>query len=285
MKIKNNRRIYVSDLDGTLLHDDATLSAYSRKKIIELLDAGVHFTVASARSVVSLWQVLRKMPFRLPVIELNGAFISNFQTGEHLIVNDITKNLTADIYSYILEYNCMPFISTFNGKEDCLYYQAMPNDGMQWYHDNRRISRDRRLRHVPDLKKTFADHVVAFTVINTRQQLKNLANRMMDDFSDRLQMHFFENPYSPPWHWLTIHDKKACKAYAMRELVKYAGLKFEDLTVFGDNLNDINMFKTAPRAIAVQNATEQIKGLATETIGPNTDDSVVKFIIAETMRS
>lgn len=271
--------LYVSDLDGTLLSDDGEISSYSRENLLKLLREGVNFTVASARSIASVRQILRGFPFRLPVIEINGAFISNFVTGEHLVINDMSDALIEDVYSYILRYNCVPFISTFNGNEDRLYYQSLPNDGMQWYCDNRRLAGDRRLCQVDRLRDIFADNVVAFTVINTRQQLINLAMKMREDFSDQLQMHFFENPYSPPWHWLTIHDKKACKSEAVRELLSYTGFELKDLVVFGDNLNDVNMFKMCPKSIAVSNASDQIKRLSTEVIGANTDDSVVKYVM------
>ncbi len=272
--------IYVSDLDGTLLDDDGEISVYSRENLTKLLNDGVNFTVASARSIVSLQQTLRGIPFRLPVIGINGAFISDFATGKHLVINDMRDDLLEAVYGYITRYNCMPFVSTFNGDEDKLYYQTLPNDGMQWYFDNRRLAGDRRLCKVKRLRDVFVDDVVAFTVINTRQQLVNLATKMMEDFSDELQMHFFENPYSPPWHWLTIHDKKACKAVAVQELLSYSGFELKDLVVFGDNLNDVNMFKMSPNSVAVSNSSEQIKKLATEVIGNSHEDSVIKYVMA-----
>jgi len=275
-----DKSIYVSDLDGTLLTDDGEISVYSRENLIRLLNAGVNFTVASARSITSLQQTLHGIPFRLPVIGINGAFISDFATGKHLVINDMRTDLLETVYGYITGYNCMPFISTFNGDEDRLYYHTLPNDGMQWYFDNRRLAGDKRLCKIKRLQDVFVDDVVAFTIINTRQQLINLATKMMADFADELQMHFFENPYSPPWYWLTIHDKKACKSVAIRELLSYGGFELKDLVVFGDNLNDVNMFKMSPRAVAPSNSSDEIKKLATEVIGVNTDDSVIKYVMA-----
>ena len=46
--------LYITDLDGTLLRSDATLSAFSRSVLTDLLSRGVLFTVASARSVTSI---------------------------------------------------------------------------------------------------------------------------------------------------------------------------------------------------------------------------------------
>ena len=53
------------------------------------------------------------------------------------------------------------------------------------------------------------------------------------------------------------------------------------LTVFGDNLNDIPMMQVADCAIAVENALPEVKAAAHETIGPNTSDSVARYILKD----
>ena len=92
-------------------------------------------------------------------------------------------------------------------------------------------------------------------------------------------MFFFENLYSRTWHCLTIHYHKACKAQATREILDYKGFNVKNLVVFGDNLNDVNMFKMAQRSVAVSNSSDQIRKIATETIGSNEEDSVIKYIM------
>jgi Cof subfamily protein (haloacid dehalogenase superfamily) len=281
LEVADHRTIYVSDLDGTLLRNDGTISPYTKQKLIKLLASGLNFTIASARSVVSLQQALAGVPIRLPVIEINGGFISDLQSGRHLVINDMDKNLLPQVYTRILEYDCIPFVSAFNDKEDRLYYQQLVNEGMRFYYDDRIANKDRRLCHSENIEDTFGDHIVAFTVINTYDRLKDLAEEIETDFSEHLEMNFFENPYSPTWWWLTIHDKEACKSRAIKILVAQAGFTMDDLVVFGDNVNDVNMFKMACRAIAVQNAAEVLKKHATKVIGSNEDDSVVNYIIEE----
>ena len=51
-----------------------------------------------------------------------------------------------------------------------------------------------------------------------------------------------------------------------------------DVTVFGDMVNDISMFRAAGRSVAVANADEELKAHADEVIGPHTDDSVVEYL-------
>ena len=67
--------VYISDLDGTLLRNDATLSDYARDRLSQMIRSGLQFTVASARSVVSIRQMLHGLELPLPVIEFNGAFV------------------------------------------------------------------------------------------------------------------------------------------------------------------------------------------------------------------
>ena len=275
------RKIYISDLDGTLLRNDATISDYSRAELIKLLDAGVNFTIASARSVTSTKRILTDIPFKLPIISVNGAYITEYATGRHLVINAINKNIVAQIYSQILSHQCAPFVASFNGSEDMLYYQHTVNDGMRWLIEDVGEGHGKKLRQTDDIKNTFNEKIVCMTVIAEYEIVRDLTAAIEENFGESLQTHFFQNPYSPQWYWLTIHDRKACKAIAIKTLLEIKGFSPDELTVFGDNLNDVNMFKMAGTAIAVENATDQIKQCADKIIGPNESDSVIKYIAGE----
>ncbi|HEX6972345.1 MAG TPA: HAD family hydrolase, partial [Limnochordia bacterium] len=95
---------------------------------------------------------------------------------------------------------------------------------------------------------------------------------------DQVVTHYFENQYSPGWYWLTVHHWRATKDQAIRVLMQKYGLTRSELVVFGDHTNDIKMFQMADRAIAVANATEALKRHATQVIGSNEEDSVVKYL-------
>ncbi|MDZ8239379.1 MAG: HAD family hydrolase [Nostoc sp. ChiQUE01a] len=270
--------VYISDLDGTLLGNNAKLSSFSKKVLDELLQQGLQFTVASARSIVSIQSMLKGLNLRLPVIEFNGAFISDLDSGRHEIINSISPDVVESIYKLILEFGCVPFVSSFNGTEDCAYYQDVINDGMRWYLNDRLTNKDRRWRVIEDLTHSFSDQVVCLTVIGHAQQLLELESAIIEIHGTSVETHLIENQYSPGWYWLTIHDYKATKDQAIQTLVENYGLKQSQIVVFGDQINDIKMFKIATHAIAVANANPELKRYATLVIGSNTEDSVVKYI-------
>jgi len=277
----DNQKIFVSDLDGTLLRGVGTLSDYSRTVLTELLQNGVQFTVASARAWSEITPVLGDLPLRLPIIAINGAYLTDYATGNHLVINDIEHSLATAVYQHILKGQLLPFIVTHNGTEDCLYWQDLKNEQMQWYHDILHVHKDQRIRRIENLKHALAEKVIAFAVMGPRETVTALSELLADEYPGLLENFLFENPYSPGHWWLTIHDQRACKSKAIRTLVEMTGHDLANLTVFGDHINDIKMFQLANRAIAVANAELEVKAVADEIIGSNDDDAVVKYMLQE----
>ena len=272
------KTLYVSDLDGTLLTDAASLSDYTRSALQELLAEGLKFSVASARSVAAMRTILHGLTLELPVIVSNGAFLSDLKTGRHAMVNSLEPPITQAIFSTISRSGTTPFISTFNGRHDCLYYDEPTNDGADWYVSDRQTNRDPRLRRSTDLSKVLHEQVVCLTVIDQAEPLVELEARIAEQYGELVETHLFENAYSRGWYWLTIQDRRATKDQAIRWLMETCGLSGDELIVFGDQLNDLKMFRMAAQAVAVANAHPEVKRHATHIIGSNEEDSVLKYI-------
>lgn len=274
-------KLYISDLDGTLLRSDGTLSDFSRSHLTRLLDEGLLFTVASARGVVSMQEVLPGLALRLPVIEVNGALISDLETGRHQIIHSLPNDALRDLYAFVRERGHVPFIVSVDGQHDRLYYSQLHNEGMREFVALKKALGDKRLRSANDLTDCFNQKVVAVAVVDRRPALEELGSAVGARFSAELATHFFEDGYAPGWFWLTMQDRRATKDQAVRALAEMVGLGHSDLVVFGDHWNDIEMFKLAHTAIAVENAVEELKKHATVVIGPNEDDSVVRYILED----
>jgi Cof subfamily protein (haloacid dehalogenase superfamily) len=272
--------LYVTDLDGTLLQDDATLSPRGRALLTELLDDSVPFTVASARSIGSMGPILQGLALPLPVIEFNGAFLSDLSTGEHLWVNDIRQPVLGSVYEVICSHGLAPFVSTFDGRGDRLYAPPAAHAGMQWYIDDRLAVGDPRLRQVEDVSVGLTQQVVCLTVIDRKEVITPLAEQLAT-FGDAIDVSFWDNSYSPGWFWVSVHDSRATKDRAVRMLLEHAGLGDVEIVAFGDQANDIAMLRAAHRGIAVANAIAEVRAVADEIIGPNSDDSVPQYIQAD----
>ncbi len=67
--------LYVSDLDGTLLNENQEINDETAEIINGLIEAGLHFTIATARSIVSAAPIIAKLNLTLPQIVNNGVFV------------------------------------------------------------------------------------------------------------------------------------------------------------------------------------------------------------------
>jgi len=276
--MKLRRHLYVSDLDGTLLDERGGLSDRTKKGLVALLKQDVDFTVASARSYSSIKSIFGDFPFRLPIIEFNGGFITDYATGEHIETNALESSLATEVFDQVVKSGQRPFVSTFNGREDCLYYDELINTAMLWYENRRRRAKDRRLRRTRDLRATMQEQVVSMTVMaQSEASISALKNDLEARYGERLKLYSYENAYSLGSWWLTIHAERASKHIALLTL-RDRFLPGARITAMGDNFNDLDMLRVADHAIAVENAVPALQQIAHRVVGHHRTDSVVRFM-------
>ena len=276
--------LYVSDLDGTLLRPNATLSGYSRDGLNELIRQGVQFTVASARSVESMKSLLSGLELRLPVIDFNGAFISDLQTGKHLERCTLSWSIADQLFEISRRADFSPFVSTAGGDTDYLYPSKSLNSGADWYLQDRIAKGDPILQSDPwdDAGRVDQD-LICLAFIERAGPLRALKSKIeaAEPVFSQLSMHLIEDTYVAGWYWLLVADKRAEKHIAVESFLPKYAPQSSELVAFGDNVNDLEMLNRADRSFAVQNAVEEVLTAVDVVIGPNNSDAVVKQIERE----
>ncbi len=74
--------LLVTDLDGTFLANNGRVSAATAQIVADLLGKGLRFTFATARSPQTALPLLKSVPFQLPAVVYNGAFLADPRTGK-----------------------------------------------------------------------------------------------------------------------------------------------------------------------------------------------------------
>ena len=75
-----SKTLYISDLDGTLLLPDATVSEYTVNTINRLINNGLNFSVATARTAATCDRLLGDIKINIPIILMNGVIVYDFKT-------------------------------------------------------------------------------------------------------------------------------------------------------------------------------------------------------------
>lgn len=83
-RVVTHENVFVSDLDGTLITRNERLSEYSLAVLNGLVERGLPFTYATARSLFSAERAVCGLKHTLPVIVYNGALIIEPATGRVL---------------------------------------------------------------------------------------------------------------------------------------------------------------------------------------------------------
>jgi Cof subfamily protein (haloacid dehalogenase superfamily) len=278
-----DKHLYITDLDGTLLKGDKTLSAYSRKQLQFLLkERNVRFTIATARSYTYAKQVLEGIDIRLPVILKNGAVTSDFSSGRHLAINFIEDEYWRELVDDIGEYMLSPFMSTFNSVDECYYYDQVVGDGMQWYVNEMQSGKDKRLKRLPTLHAvSHTEKVLSVSVINRLEVIEKVREELQHRYKNILHCHFYEELYHRGWYWAVFTNKMATKDQAIKNFCEQFGYDINHTTAFGDSHSDKSMLQLVKNKIAVANADKRLIEIATEVIGSNEEDSVIKYIEAK----
>ncbi len=279
MSADPQQTLYVFDLDGTLLRSDGSLSAYSARTLNRLIGEGMHFTVASARGCGPIRNALGDLRLRLPVIATNGAYVSDLATGRHLAVQALPPATACDLWALFDGRGYNPFLFTFDGRADRFYYTAesLRNDGMRRFHRKREIRQDPRLRRLDDLRQGLDDQVVQFILIDSLPRIQALEREIRRRHGDAVQIHTHDD-YDAVWYHLMVLDTHATKDHGVAALKRLLDLAHGRLVVFGDQLNDIRMFRRADEAYAVAGAAPELAEHATATIRSNDDDAVARWL-------
>jgi Cof subfamily protein (haloacid dehalogenase superfamily) len=277
-------RLYVSDLDGTLLRSDATLSATARDGVNQLLDAGLTFTVATARSAPAVRTILAGVRLELPVIELNGAFISDLNSGHHLQRRLLAVEVPDVAVRALLEASLQPILTTWDGADDHVYYDhgGQLNPGNAWYVAEKRAYGDPRLRQHYDLADVAGtEQIATVTTFLPHPQATALADELRFLLGEFALVTSAPNSYVPGYSEVQVAHLEAQKGSAVSRLRQSLGMADSTLTVFGDHLNDLSMFEAADHTIATANAHPAVLPRADRIIESNDDDGVVHFLQME----
>lgn len=266
-------QLYISDLDGTLLNSRAELSEYSAQSLNKMIGGGLDFTVATARTIASAGKILVGANLKLPMILMNGVLIFDPQTRSYEVVNRLDTKLCSLIIAKMRSFGLDCFMYTLEGNMMHTVFERLSNRAMQEFYDERCRKYYKTFTQVESFSEEH-NSVIYFTFIDTRERLAPLYEALSN--KDGVGMTFYSDIYSEGMWYLEIFSAAASKENAVRYLrEKFAPSK---ITVFGDNLNDLSLFRAADVKVAVGNAKKELLECADRVIGTNDEDSVVKYL-------
>lgn len=238
-------RLFVSDLDGTMLPDGNVVSAENIAAVHRAVEAGVMVTIATGRMFEAALPVAKALGVDVPIISYNGALIkspSGHIYEEHLI----DPLLARDILTFCKERGW--YIQSYSGgvlryaeacEESRFYENSQKLTGMA-------VGWDGLYAHV-------AGNCKLLLVTEGREVTIKRAETLLSAFGTQVDVTRSADCL------IEIVPKGISKASALQSLAAKLGIPIEETMAIGDAYNDLPMLCAAGKSVAMGNAFPEIK--------------------------
>ena len=318
----SGKMLYVSDLDGTLLNSEALLNEDVPERLNRLIDKGLCFTVATARTYATVNSIVKDVHLTYPMILMNGVMLYD-PVSKSCINAEIIER---DSVEYILKgrkkfgvtgfaYALSPEISEVTlESEIALNLEKNLKSGVasnlkknSSTGEENRIQKSGR-KMATYYEKIATEHMEKFYV--ERRDVYHKPFSKVEKLEDILgediiyfSICYEEEVLRPFYEYLKKDEKLNLNFYkdvygdglwyleiSHKNASKYHGvqklraiLQPDAITGMGDNLNDIPLFEACDRCCAVGNAHKEVKERADYVLDTNLNAGVVKFLEEEMM--
>lgn len=268
------KSLYISDLDGTLLNSAGEVSGNTIEKINSLIEKGMHFTFATARSVYSAKPITAGLNINTPCILMNGVSIYNLSEDRYIKNEYINPEKSLQIIDIFKENNLNCFMYRIEDNILTAYFKNIDSYVMKSFAESRQKNYNKPFIQCGDLSEFADEKTVYFTITGEYEELFPVKNAVSG--IEGIDHAFYRDTYTGKYY-LEIFSASASKANGIKFLRNEYG--FENITCFGDNLNDLPMFAESDTKIAVGNAVPELKEKADFIASENNHDGVAEWLI------
>ena len=242
-------KILFSDMDGTLLKNDSTVSEKTKRVLDRMAAAGHRLVLTSGRPLDSMLEVMEQAGLFYPdtiLIAYNGSLI--WDCTAHVPLFSFTVPL--DICGEIAE----------AARRHGIHYQTYTEHEIVCEREDDEIRYYRRRIHLPLLLSP--DPVSALSAppwkmhaihLTDHAKLAALKEEVEERFGGQVIAQFSNSQY------LEFYSSLAGKGNAILQVCRYFGVPVENSFSAGDAPNDISMLQAAGCGIAMKNADPEVK--------------------------
>jgi hypothetical protein len=249
-------KMVVTDLDGTLLQTDHSISKEDLDTLHLLGKLGICRVAATGRNLFKVRRALSPSdPFDY-VICSSGAGIVDWQTQEIISAINFPEELTAQLVDYLIDHG-------YNFKvSDCF----PDNHNFFWWkkYDCPEIDRYVETHSkmgkaeviVPGKKYSSSQLLLFFPKKSSR--FDQVKKELLDHFSE-ISIIRTTSPLDENWTWMEIFPKGISKAHGIAEICDLKGINRNETLGIGNDFNDLEMLDFTHLSYVVHNAPQELK--------------------------
>ena len=262
---KFENKLLCTDIDGTLIDNNNSISEDNIKAIEYFCENGGKFTIASGRCVEAIEPILKQLKVDMPIVCLNGCAIYEPLKRKFLKLNTIDNSVSKIIDEIV---NRFPESGFEIFSNDYIYIQK----SSKIVEEHIKRENIKMVQYVSDYKTVLKPWIKILFGQNEEQTecIKDYySNSPYNDYFKLIQTHplYFE-----------IFNLNSNKGTALKEICDMCCINYNDVFAIGDNDNDIEMIKFAKYSAAVGNACDTLKEYANIVVSDNNNSAIYDFV-------
>jgi Cof subfamily protein (haloacid dehalogenase superfamily) len=262
-------KLLLSDVDGTLVRMDKTLSERSIDAVHALHEAGIHFAVTSGRPPRGMSMLVEPLSLRTPLAAFNGGLVVDPQM-EVLEERTIPDHLVSPTIDLLESFELSVWV--YRGAD----WLVRDPDGPH-------VARE---AHTVQFEPTVVESVDGATdvakIVGVSDDFGTVAaaaRAAQDEFGDDVAA-----SRSQPYY-LDVTHPDANKGSVVAYLAERYAIPADEIATIGDMPNDVLMFARSGLSIAMGNSDREVQRAARRVTSTNDEDgfanAVERFILRE----
>ncbi len=258
--MNDNYKIVFIDIDGTLVNDEKQIPKENIETIKKLKTKGIEVVLASGRpyhSIEKYSNIAGAMPY---IIGSNGGVVVNYKEDKLLYNANIDKPLALGILKFV-KVNSLFTAITLSGN------LVLENEMYSLTKENR----DELIvvNSLEEYLKNTNESIIKFSIMSdNKEDLQIAREKLINKFNitiTNVDTFVIPNKYRKAGknpYVMDVMKEYVNKGEAIKKLCKYLNLNTQEAIIFGDGLNDIEMFELDAYKVAMKNAKDKIKEMA-----------------------
>lgn len=261
------KKLFVFDIDGTLVNRSYELKQEVIDAINLLLERGYYVATCSGRSYIGSMRFLSQFK--------NGDKFAICANGAMIYKDDKTL-----IKSFLLKYEDYKRVYKYTNEIKDFFTYFYKNDALYHEYYDECIELDKKSNNMCsyNVENRFkSDEIIDKIMVRDKSRSKML------DFKIPFVLKFKYSAVKSSKVFLEVTNKKANKGRGVEILRKYLNIKKENVFVFGDSGNDVSMIKRFKNSIAMGNGIIEVKKHA-KYITKSVDEAGVIYALKELLK-
>jgi Cof subfamily protein (haloacid dehalogenase superfamily) len=253
----NNIRLVATDLDGTFLRNDKTISPANLDTLEHLGSNGIIRVAATGRNMLKVKDVIPDhVPFDY-IVYSSGAGIFNWHENRHIY----TKSISAASADHLISY----FIS-----EDVNFhaFHPAPENHLHWYHrgsepceefERYHLHHQMHARPLPDSGKLNSELCQFLVVIPGDEEKFYRMKNQIEALCPEIRVIRATSPLNTGYIWMEIFHKSVSKGNGVLYLCNLLDIDPKNTLGIGNDYNDIDLLEVTAYSFLTDNAPDELK--------------------------